>query len=609
MFQVIANTGSFARKVGWLIALFIPVGASFPQSVVINELSASVTSSLVDNYGEFEDWVELYNCTSGDINLAGWYVSDNPLKPGKWKFPADNPKQTTLPAGSYMLLWADKDTAQGPLHLNFSLKKGGEKIILSKPGMTGPVIADSVSYPRLKDDQAYGRCLESGSGWVVLKRPTPGKPNVCPRVSGKNKKMIPLPEPPGYDSQVSVEPVAPVTVSLSLVLNEISANNKRSKADEYGEFDDWIEIRNIGTAAVNLAGWYISDTLNPAVYHRIPASDPARTTIPAGGYLLLWADGQTSQGVTHLPFKLDKGGEEVILSRLVSGQYVITDQTVFPSLKNDVPWGRIPDGSGGWTRLSDPSPLAANIQPRVLSGFLLNELMAASGTGFTDEFGEEEDWLELFNPGPVPVDIGGLYLTDSLGEPARSRVTIYSADSTTIPAGGYLVLFADNDTWQGARHLNFKLAAGGGVVTLVQPDGTTILSSITYGPQAEGYSLGRYPDGSANWIPLSVPSPGRSNGSLSSGQVMVQGEQMEVFPNPVDNEISIRVYLNKDVKAEAKIYSSSGVLQLSADLGRPGSGWNTLVVKNGVSDLLPGQYVLRLKAGRTTLTRAITVVK
>jgi hypothetical protein len=165
---------------------FLMLGFSLKaQQLMINELSASVTNSQVDNYGEFEDWIEVFNPSKLDVNLAGWYLSDKPDNPLKWRIPATNPRITTIPGESYLLLWADKDTLQGPDHLGFSLKKSGERLYLFSPSPHGPVLADSVAYGGLPSDQSYGRCPEQKNGWVVFKHPTPGKPNVCIPEKGK----------------------------------------------------------------------------------------------------------------------------------------------------------------------------------------------------------------------------------------------------------------------------------------------------------------------------------------------------------------------------------------------------------------------------------------
>ena len=91
-----------------------------------------------------------------------------------------------------------------------------------------------------------------------------------------------------------------------------------------------------------------------------------------------------------------------------------------------------------------------------LNNLYINEF-AANNTGITDEHGEQEDWIEIYNANDFPVDIGGLYISDSLNFPLKCQISKDFPDLTTIQPYGYLVLWADNDPEQGILHLNFKL--------------------------------------------------------------------------------------------------------------------------------------------------------
>ncbi len=142
--------------------------------------------------------------------------------------------------------------------------------------------------------------------------------------------------------------------STALRLNELLASNDAVVADEAGEFDDWLELYNSGTEAVDLGGWSLSGG---------PRSDeqpwvvPAGVTVPGFGFVVLWADDDTGQGELHTDFKLSKAGEAVVLYQ-PSGEQA--DRVEFPEQETDRSWGRLPDGTGDWQQLSDPSPAQAN---------------------------------------------------------------------------------------------------------------------------------------------------------------------------------------------------------------------------------------------------------
>ncbi len=140
---------------------------------------------------------------------------------------------------------------------------------------------------------------------------------------------------------------------------------------------------------------------------------------------------------------------------------------------------------------------------------VINEFMAANDNTLEDpaEPNEFPDWLELYNGGQLPVDIGGMYLTDDLGEPAKWRIP----DGLVIPPGGYIVFYADDDDEQGDTHTNFKLSASGEEVGLFDRDGVTAIDALTFGPQVSDISFGRYPDAADNLRFFAVPTPAAEN--------------------------------------------------------------------------------------------------
>jgi len=142
--------------------------------------------------------------------------------------------------------------------------------------------------------------------------------------------------------------------STSLSLNELMASNDAVLADESGEFDDWFELYNSGEQELDLGGWSLSGG---------PRSDeepwvvPSGVSVPALGFLVIWADDDPEQGDLHTDFKLSKSGETLILYQ-PSGEQA--DRVEFPEQETDRSWGRVPDGSGDWQQLSDPSPAQVN---------------------------------------------------------------------------------------------------------------------------------------------------------------------------------------------------------------------------------------------------------
>lgn len=120
----------------------------------------------------------------------------------------------------------------------------------------------------------------------------------------------------------------------------------------------------------------------------------------------------------------------------------------------------------------------------------ISEFMADNMGGLEDADGETPDWIEITNPGPTQVNLGGWYLTD---DPAALTKWQFPSP-VVVPAGTGLVVFASSKDRRvaGAElHTNFKLDPDGESILLVKPDGLTIASSIlNYPPQSENVSFG-----------------------------------------------------------------------------------------------------------------------
>ncbi|MFK7810095.1 MAG: lamin tail domain-containing protein [Saprospiraceae bacterium] len=146
----------------------------------------------------------------------------------------------------------------------------------------------------------------------------------------------------------------------------------------------------------------------------------------------------------------------------------------------------------------------------------INEFLASNSNVNVDEFGEDDDWIELYNSSSSPVNIGGYFLTDDLINTTKWTIPA----GTTIPGNGFLLFWCDNQDIQGPQHTNFKLGSGGESVALVASDGTTVIDSYTYGPQTANISFGRSTDGGTPWVFFGTPTPEASNGGGSTVAVM-----------------------------------------------------------------------------------------
>jgi hypothetical protein len=157
--------------------------------------------------------------------------------------------------------------------------------------------------------------------------------------------------PPGAEHDVMVYRVQGGAARDRLVINEIMALNQGGPVDDNGESEDWIELHNRSNASVNAGGYCLTD--NPTNLRKW--SLPLGTSVPAGGYLVIWADEDSSQGPLHTNFKLSALGETLYL---YDSNLVLQDELIFAAQVADSSLARIPNGSGPFVRR--PHTIAAN---------------------------------------------------------------------------------------------------------------------------------------------------------------------------------------------------------------------------------------------------------
>jgi len=144
----------------------------------INEFLASNNSTNADEYGEYDDWIEIYNGDMEAVWLGDKYLSDNLDNPDKWQMP-----DVWLEPGEFILFWADDDTDQGPNHTNFKLDAEAEEIGIFDSEFTQYFPIDTLSYIAQSADISYGRNPDGGITWIHYSSPTPGYSNVSGNIS------------------------------------------------------------------------------------------------------------------------------------------------------------------------------------------------------------------------------------------------------------------------------------------------------------------------------------------------------------------------------------------------------------------------------------------
>ena len=215
------------------------------------------------------------------------------------------------------------------------------------------------------------------------------------------------------------------------------------------------------------------------------------------------------------------------------------------------------DGSAsdiGAYYIYSPDDYPFEVMYQLVDQLKINELLAGNSATNTDEAGEFDDWIELYNPTNQSVNLSGLFLVEGADQ------WQFPDTMSIIPPGGFLLVWCDDDEFQGPLHTNFKLSTDGEEIALLRPDGVTVIDSISFGPQTIDQSYGRVLDGHDEWG-FMVPTPGSSNAGLSvfmNNPVPKDYRLFQNFPNPFNSSTVISYALPMDNVVYLKVFDLMG---------------------------------------------------
>lgn len=184
------------------------------------------------------------------------------------------------------------------------------------------------------------------------------------------------------------------------------------------------------------------------------------------------------------------------------------------------------------------------IQSEGISGgdLVINEFMAINDNTQADEAGEYDDWIELHNTTNFDISTAGLYLTDD-----PENLKKWAMPDALVPAGGYLIVWADSDEEQGALHAGFKLSGDGETLVLTD-ENETILDEVTFGGQTADISTGRFPNGTGPFVEM--PPTFNAINSLTSSVKHIENPNFTVFPNPFEDIFYIKFENEKPIQID-----------------------------------------------------------
>ncbi len=552
-----------------IVLLFLSFGISnaLTAQIFINEIMAKNDNVIADENGDFDDWIELYNAGTTPVDIAGYYFSEEASDPTFWEIPDTDPAATTIPAGGYLIIWADGDPEDGPHHIDFKLSADGQDIFMYAPD--GSTLIDALTYPSLSTDTSYGRETDGAADFQTFTAPSPGANNTA-GISSYNAIIVSRINDSSDDAE------EPVDQSF-LTLNDPGINmvNDWSGDQTVGfRFDEL----NIPPGAV-VRRAYIQFT-NASTTN---SSGPCNLNInghATGNSATFVSEEQNISGralttatVNWQPTDWETSGEAGVRERTPDLSEIVQEILDQPDWSENSALTFIITGTG--IRMAyayeneDPQrvpqlflEIALPVVNVPVTNLFINEI-APGGTSHTDETGSFEDWVEIYNGGTETVNLGGLFLSDSYDNMTKWQIS----QPYFLEAGDFVVLFADKDPEEGGLHADFSLEASGEELVLSQAlnNSISIIDSVSFPAVPFQTSYGRATDGADNFIFFGAVTPNESNNGALLGlekptidlaNGIYQGTQMVGLSHP-DPTVTLRYTLDgKEPTSASTAYSN-----------------------------------------------------
>ncbi len=280
-----------------------------PPDLRISEILAVNNTGITDPFGQYDDWMEIHNAGDAAVDLDGLFLSDNLEATHKFVLPS-----YLLEPGEYVLVWADADTIQGPLHANFKLSASGEAAAIFDTEDHGNVLIHGFTFGPQTADVSVGLKPMDADWPEYLATPTPLVDNTG-----------------------------------SALFSDVCINEFQTTSDA-GGIDDWVEIYNRGVSVVDISGWFISDdVLNPTKW-----AFPPGTMLGVDEYIVVYED--------VLGFGWSSTGGEVVLITAADGLTGMDFYDMGPQ-SPDVSEGRYPNGEAYWHFYTAVTPGGPNSEP------------------------------------------------------------------------------------------------------------------------------------------------------------------------------------------------------------------------------------------------------
>lgn len=505
----------------------LPVPLSDPRTLKVNEWLAD-GQALVPY-----DFIEIYNPNSFAVPLDGMFLADLTTCPAG--YPPIAPLSYIAGRG-FAVFVADAQPANGADHLSFKLTSDQGAIGLFAGDMSR---VDAVVYGPQTPDVSQGRSPNGAATFGFFTQPTPGAGN------------------PGNDNNNNSN-IVTQTFDLIAMTNVWKYNQTQTNTPPA----DWVATNYTGDAS-----WPAGAALLYVETSSLPAPKNTPLTLGRNAYYFRTHFNVTtnlSNAMLNLKCIIDDGavfylnGQELTRIHMPSGtvtygtlasdhESALEGPFTFAASTNLVMGDNVlavevhqvnitsSDLVFGMSLSASISTTNATTNATQMA-VMLNEVLAHNLT-LTNQNQIPSDWIELYNPSAVGVDLADLSLTDDLTAP---RKWIFPTNSI-IPAHGYLVMPCDGNVAASATNTGFNLKAEGGSVYLLDAaaQASQLLDVINYGLQAADFSLGRMATNGV-WS-LTIPTPGAANQAASLGNAALL-KINEWMANPTSGDDWFELY-------------------------------------------------------------------
>jgi hypothetical protein len=207
----------------------------------------------------------------------------------------------------------------------------------------------------------------------------------------------------------------------------------------------------------------------------------------------------------------------------------------------------------------------------------INEILASNNNGIKDDYFENEDWIELFNPSNSSIDLSGFYISDRANNKTKFQIK-GTSQQTIIQPRSFKLIWLDDDENQGTLHTNFKINANLDSIYLTLPNGIQTIDSTGFNNLPSDLSYGRQHDGDSTWIVFNEPTPNASNRIKEIPEL----DYFLIYPNPTTDFL----YMTQSKSVMVFDVLGKNIMSLT----------NIKIID--VRDLAQGIYILKTEDGQ-----------